>query len=439
MQLQPCRENAEKTPAKVVDLSLRYHHFELIKPSTKRIDELEARVDLMQTYLEKLLVPSAVTPQKLPVTVLGQKHDTGAMSFLRPFDEGTPLPPVTETLPLIEYYFENFNRVVPLFDESSFLLKIKETSGKQHEDDPAWWAAVNVALSIAHRFRGIESISAGKENQRALDYLRNALGVVSELTLGDPDLLGVQALLGISIILQGTDRPRQASALVASTIRLCHNLGLHKQENNSGLSSIEIEQRSRTFWIAYQLDKDYSIRLSQSPIQSDDEIELPLPGERTDDGMGQILTNDGASVMNFFRLWVELSVILSQTYSMLHTAQALKQGDFKRFQAVEVLDQRLEKWTQSIPSPFRPENMTKALPKGAILHMVILYLSYFNCLSRVHLAAIDQSVWTTGWLSPNDFSWAKLSKSSREKVLQAARASIYLLGLTPQGDNACTW
>lgn len=297
---------------------------------------------------------------------------------------------------------------------------------------------MNVALSIAHRFRGIESISAEKENQRAMDYLRNAFGVVSDLTLGDPDLLGVQALLGISIILQGTDRPRQASALVASTIRLCHNLGLHRQENNSGLS-IEIEQRSRTFWIAYQLGKDHSIRLSQPPLQSDDEIDLSLPREITEDGMGQVLTNDGASVMNFFRLWVELSVILGQTYSMFPTAQAPKQAEFTRHQAVEVLDQRLEKWTRSIPSPFRPENTTKALPKGAILHMVILYLSYFNCLSRVHLAAIDQSVWTTGWLSPNDFSWAKLSKSSREKVLQAARASIHLLGLTPQGDNACTW
>ena len=228
MQLQPYGEATEEASAKMVDQLPKCHDPMLIEPSAERIDDLQARLTLMQTHLENLLVPGMATLQELPGTVPGharpgvqcQKQVMGASPSLVQFDAGMPLPTITETISHVEYYFENFNRFIPLFDEPSFYLRIEEKGEVQPKDDPAGWAAVNVALSITHRLRAIDSLSTKTENQKAWDYLRNAQRVVPELTLGEPSLLGVQALLGISIILQGTNNPRQASALVASTIRL---------------------------------------------------------------------------------------------------------------------------------------------------------------------------------------------------------------------------
>lgn len=419
-----------------------------MRSSVKLVGELHKRMDLIQKCLERSVMPQMVTPQPLPLTIPGrvnasgeyQKLDMEGTFPLSPFDRETPLPPFIETLALTEYFFENFNRLTPLFDKSSFLSRMKESSEQQPSSDPAWWAARNVVLAITHRLRAMETtLNFEEENQKAWGYLRNTSKVISELTLGEPSLLGVQSLLGISIFLQGTNNPRRASALVASSIRLCQYLGLHRQNTNAGFPSTEDKQRSRTFWIAYLLDKDYSIRLGQPPVQCDNYIELPLPEDSPIDSVGLIHALDRRSTFNFFRRSVELSVILGRIYSKLHSVQTPEQTEQQRSKATLDLDEMLDKWTQSIPDPFRPENMARNLPQGDIMHMVILYLSYFNCLSKLHLAAVDQSTWTAGKLSVNRFLRAERVISSREKVLQAARASVHLLDLTPQGNNACTW
>ena len=72
---------------------------------------------------------------------------------------------------------------------------------RQYSRDPypgsGWWASLNCVLAIAHRLRVMSNLVPHEEDQKAWGYMKNALGVIAELTMKNTDLLSVQALLGM--------------------------------------------------------------------------------------------------------------------------------------------------------------------------------------------------------------------------------------------------
>lgn len=184
---------------------------------------------------------------------------------------------------------------------------------KQYGDEPyegsGWWASLNVALAIAHRLRVMSNLVPKEEDDKAWGYLKNAMGVLPELTLRNTDLLSVQALLGMAAFLQGTPNPQPSFFLVAAAIRLSHSIGLHKRGSGFNLNPIEIEQRSRVFWIGYMLDKDICLRSGRPPAQDDDDMNVELPTADPDDNIGNIPLADGKGKVNLFRLMCEFSTL----------------------------------------------------------------------------------------------------------------------------------
>ncbi|WEW60575.1 hypothetical protein PRK78_006062 [Emydomyces testavorans] len=167
-----------------------------------------------------------------------------------------PLPPRDEALSLFRDYFENFNCVFPLFHEPTFMHLVERQYSRDPYEGSGWWASINVALAIAHRLRVMSNLVPQEEDKKAWLYLKNAMGVLTELTMRNADLLSVQALLGMALFLQGTPNPQPSFFLVAAAIRLSHSIGLHKRGSGFGLNPVELEQRKRVFWIAYMLDKE---------------------------------------------------------------------------------------------------------------------------------------------------------------------------------------
>ena len=108
-----------------------------------------------------------------------------------------PLPPQQETLSLLKDYFENFNCMFPLFHEPTFMHLVRRHYSKDPYHGSGWWASLNIALAIAHRLRVMSNLVPQEEDNQAWSFLKNALGVYSELTLRNTDLLSVQALLGM--------------------------------------------------------------------------------------------------------------------------------------------------------------------------------------------------------------------------------------------------
>ncbi|KAM7195961.1 hypothetical protein V8F33_006412 [Rhypophila sp. PSN 637] len=353
------------------------------------------------------------------------------------------LPPKPEAMSLLKDYFENFNCMLPLFHQPTFMHLVE----RQYSSDPyqgsGWWGSLNVALAISYRLRVMSNLVPAEEDEKAWAYLKNAMSVFSELTMRNTDLLSVQALLGMALFLQGTPNPQPSSLLISTAIRLSHSIGLHKRGTGFNLNPIEIEQRKRVFWIAYMLDKDLCLRSGRPPAQDDDDMNVDLPDVDPVDNIGNIPLADGKGKMNLFRVMCELAIVEGKVYNRLYSTKAAKQSDGELLNTIGELDQELEEWKDRIPIDFRPEHEIKASHTPLILHIVMLHFNYYNCLTTIHRMSIHHGYWTsrlsnyaiqglnTRPLNPRVFSSAALCTS-------AARASISLLKNIPQ-DSPSVW
>jgi Fungal specific transcription factor domain len=355
-----------------------------------------------------------------------------------------PLPPKDEALSLFKDFFENFNCMFPLFHEPTFMHLVEKQYSLEPYEGSGWWASINVALAIAHRLRVMSNLVPQEEDQKAWLYLKNAMGVLTELTMRNTDLLSVQALLGMALFLQGTPNPQPSFFLISAATRLSHSIGLHKRGTGFNLNPIEAEQRKRVFWIAYLLDKDTCLRSGRPPAQDDDDMNVELPSEDPPDNIGNIPLADGKGKTNLFRLMCEFAIISSKVYKQLYSVRAAKQSDGELLNTIGELDKELEDWKDKIPLDFRPEHEIKASHTPLILHIVVLHFAYYNCLTTIHRMSVHHGYWTSRLseyaiqglnarpLNPRVFSSAALCVS-------AARASIHLIKYVPQGDFSCVW
>ncbi|KAM5431478.1 hypothetical protein MferCBS31731_007851 [Microsporum ferrugineum] len=355
-----------------------------------------------------------------------------------------PLPPKEEALSLFRDYFENFNCIFPLFHEPTFMHLVEKQYSRDPYEGSGWWASINVALAIAHRLRVMSNLAPQEEDKKAWLYLKNAMGVLTELTMRNTDLLSVQALLGMALFLQGTPNPQPSFFLVAAGIRLSHSIGLHKRCSGFGLNPVELEQRKRVFWIAYILDKDICLRSGRPPVQDDDDMNVELPSEDPPDNIGNVPLSDGKGKINLFRLMCIFAAIESKVYRQLYSTKSSRQSDGELLNTIGELDHELEEWKNSIPIDFRPEHEIKTTHRPLILPIVVLHFAYYNCLTTIHRMSVHHGYWTSRLsnyaiqglnarpLNPRVFSSAILCVS-------AARASINLIKYIPQGDFACVW
>ncbi|KAI1341992.1 N-terminal binuclear Zn cluster-containing protein [Xylariaceae sp. FL0016] len=354
------------------------------------------------------------------------------------------LPPKPEALSLLKDYFENFNCMFPLFHQPTFMHLVE----RQYSSDPyqgsGWWASINCVFAIAHRLRVMSNLVPQEEDEKAWAYMKNAMGVFSELTMRNTDLLSVQALLGMALFMQGTPNPQPSFLLIAAAIRSSHSIGLHKRGTGFNLNPAEIEQRKRVFWIAYMLDKDLCLRSGRPPAQDDDDMNVELPDADPADHIGNIPLANGKGKMNLFRVMCELSVIESKIYKRLYSTKATKLSDGELLQTIGDLDKDLENWKDKIDIDYRPEHEINASHTPLILHIAMLHFSYYNALTTIHRMSVHHGFWTSRLsnyaiqglnarpLNPRVFSSAALCAS-------AARATISLLKYIPQGDFSCVW
>jgi hypothetical protein len=351
-----------------------------------------------------------------------------------------PLPPKDEAISLLEMYFARFNSVFPLHHQQSFMQLVQTRYSIEYDGDVGWWSNLNMALAHGCRIRNLNSQAATEDDEESWAYLENALAVVPFLAVRTPCLSSIQALLGMAVFLQATPVPRSYSLLVANAIRLGHSIGLHRQESyHNGMHIAEIEQRKRVFWLCYILDRDISMRSGQPPVQHDDDIDVDLPRDSLNDGVGYIFLAHGLWPMDFLRFRIQLAVIQGAIYRDLYSAKATRQSDDRRAAAVKELGERLKQWMSSISIFFQPEFLTQKLREPFdILHIVILHFTYFNCLTLIHRSSFQNMSWKTR--APSSIEpFNPRNFSSKQIVIETARNALNLLKLIPVGKYSCIW
>ena len=471
MRFQPTEKGEKGTSAKVGATKMRLSKKADVElSSAKRIDALNSRMGNVEAELlavkqllsERLAIPTNTSGQASHVHSSAESLASAGASFSpNPSNLGVSidsstesvadssipahtggtvrdLPPMHVVFPLIQDFFDYFNSILPLFDQPSFVQCTKNLYSPTAPDDVGPWAALNVALALSHRLRATSIQRRRQEDQQASHYLRNAQSVIDQLSVRDTDLLGIQSLIGMTIFFQGTADLAPASILIATAVRLAHRLGIHREQNYEGLDPREALQRRRVFWLVYFLDKDISFAILQPPILHDDDFDTELPSSEPD-----LMTFDGTSGINFLRLRVEMALIQQKVYRNLYSLQSSKQTGDERLLHMWEMDGLLRDWKRKIPAAFQPEALVTSLDRPAIVHLVILHMTYFNCIVHVHrLLSMDES-WTGSIMEAADTEASSLAEQTRSPtwsfVVSEARTALKLLPLMPQGDYICIW
>lgn len=352
------------------------------------------------------------------------------------------LPQKAETISIVSKFFKDFNSTCPLFSEPVFMALVERQYSSDPYDSAGWWASLNVVIAITLKLQALNNAPPAV-TERSRDYLRNCLAVLTELTMQSTDLFGVQALLGMALLMQGTPDPRPTAFLIATALRLSHSLGLHKKDSGFNVDPLEAEQRKRVFWIAYRLDKDLCIRSGLPLIQDDDDMNLDLPSKDPEDQLGNIPLPDGSGKVNLFRIMAEFATIEARVHKQLYSTKAAERSDEELLVTISELDHQLEEWKESIPIMFQPEYEIKAPHTPQSLHIIVLHFEYYNCLHTIHRTSTQHSYWKSkSKLALQGFDYSPLNPGvfqSAALCTSAARASIRLIRYIPVHDIGFVW
>ncbi|KAF2097365.1 hypothetical protein NA57DRAFT_57956 [Rhizodiscina lignyota] len=404
---------------------------------------------------------SNVTAQS-PATIIVDQPPTGDLYRETPMSlssvAGDGLPPLEETLPLVQEFFQRVNAAYPLFHESQFMRIVRclyTQPPSQH--DPLHRASLQVVLSHAHRIRAMhfalqdQDYRVALEDSKASELLRASQSVLSDLTTAAPSLLSVQVLLNMTMIYKGTFNQQPALVLLAIAIRLAHRIRLHarveRDPHGNPLDPELIEQRRKVFWIAYVLDKDLSLHHGQPSLIDDDDTDLELPPLNPEDGSGDIYTLDGRVKFNLFRSRVDLACIESRIYKDLFSLRARGQSDIERESLVKSIETALEDWKNSLPPEFRVENIASKVSSTSLIHISIVHFVHFHSLARIYRVYSRDAGWirNIGQCPCNNIDFEQSLKDLSHqlplvwpKMVTSARSCLSLKRHTPQGDSACS-
>jgi len=245
----------------------------------------------------------------------------------------------------------------------------------------------------------------------------------------------------MSLFLQGTSDARPTAALISVAVRLCHTLGLHKKPADN-MSSADKEQRRRVFWMAYRLDKDLCVRTGIPVLQDDDDMNVELPNENPEDGLGILMLDNGEGHLNIFRLMAQFSMIEAKVHRELYSTKAAGKTWEEVLNTVGELDSELEDWKETIPIECQPEYEVKMSNSPLSLHLIQMHFAYYNCLRTIHKASIIANP-----MSRSDKSWQKTDvsalnnrlQSSATMCLSTARASVRMVRSLPLQDVGFVW
>ncbi|KAG8525701.1 uncharacterized protein KY384_000461 [Bacidia gigantensis] len=358
-----------------------------------------------------------------------------------PDKEREPLPNIDTAIEYVECFFADFNTVHPLFNRTIFNSYLYSQYSAQPSEDVAWYAAFNVVLAIGtmqQQMRVLKANDLGPIlNHRnrlfttAWRYFRNASSLFIDLTFQYPNVVSVQAMLGMAFMLQTLPEPQPSYTMIAAACQLSQRLGLHTPIRQKAVSLEELEQRQNLFWIAYSLDKIACLRSGCPPTLHDEDIGVRLPGSISSSLSPSPTSSPREPSISLFRIRCELSLIEGRVYSELYSARSRLRSSTDRLAAIAQLDKEIESLKNRTPKEYCLQN-EMSCDNDFIDTVLVLNFAYYECLQTIHRASPFYRSWYNedSQLSPPPKCPEGLNPrvfSSTVICLDAARSSINLL------------
>ncbi|KIV94020.1 hypothetical protein PV10_05183 [Exophiala mesophila] len=319
------------------------------------------------------------------------------------------------------YFDQAFESVFDIIDRASFERRLSEHSDiGTLDNDPAWYALRNVVYAYGCRasvFKEAVPETWVDAQNTAWGYFENALSVHTELVYFKSNLSAVQALLAMSLFIEGAGTPQLEYMLISTTVRLAQSKGLHLRPGpTSKMGASEVALRSRMFWAMYFYEKHIAYRAGRPSMIRDNDIDCELP---------EPVPGQPSAKTDVFYHIIRHAQISSVIVDQLTNAEARRRDMGKTVQTVNEIDARLRSWYQTIPESLQlsPAHLLPASSGIQITHILYLHMAYFGSLAAIH------SVFAYPWKTTNSHPGSDVDlipqiNSSMQAVAEASRNII---------------
>lgn len=197
----------------------------------------------------------------------------------------------------------------------------------------------------------------------AKDFYLRAENLIEPRFLRHSSLESLQALILLSLYLQGTDGTRKLWVVIGAAVRIAQALGLHDNKIvNNAKSPLEMEVRKRVWWACYVLDAVSALRIGRLPTISQGSFHVDLPScvddELLSDTFATSVSDDNLhastqinhqpqSYMSFFHATIQLCRFMPEVMKSYDNPE-------KQARILEI-DEQLCDFAKTLPAHLRPE------------------------------------------------------------------------------------
>jgi hypothetical protein len=309
-----------------------------------------------------------------------------------------PLPSPQEIESFIESYFSDVQVIYPILDRSKFEARLHKYLEDPSRCTDSWRALLYAVVASGCRAAlSDETAEAFRDSGReAWAYFRSALCYETKLVHGATDLTAVQAFAVMAVFAQGMSSPQRLEYTLCSTAsRLAHGLALHLYPSPEwSMSEGEKNERNRTFWVLYCLEKTIALRTGRPPIIRDEDISCLFPrdvqvAQNTYPNSTRTGQSPGEEIQefDFFLMLTQFSRICSRISHQLYSATALCRPSAELVETANSILSSLEAWRKRLPVRLRPGqsfNRLPALKYASRQRVLALHLSYSYAICSVH-------------------------------------------------------
>ncbi|KAG4285851.1 hypothetical protein FPRO06_07111 [Fusarium proliferatum] len=335
-----------------------------------------------------------ISPIQTPLDLAQCQHTTfsnaGSQLTKAASSDQLELAPLSEVLPLVDNYFRNYNTIIPLFEENAFMRMLLDWYSSSTKRSTVAWAAINVVLAINYRILEGKTVDDPAFSQT----IRNARSTMSELMMQGQDLMGLQVLLGMVILFQGSSEVQLAIVLTGSVIRLAQSLRLNSKKVLAGLSKSEQAHRIRLFWLTYIYDREMAQR-SQCPYQQADcETDMDLPEANPEEDLGIITSSTDTIQFNYLRSCAKFAFIQGKAHDLLYSQKSHTLTPENKARSIALIEELLKEWVEEIPPVLHTtEGINKTLSPLARVMMTNLWSRHIETRIKIHSIFTFEDTW----------------------------------------------
>ncbi|KAI9493991.1 fungal-specific transcription factor domain-containing protein [Zychaea mexicana] len=297
-----------------------------------------------------------------------------ALLSLNPYE----LPPKDLSKHLIDLYFEHYYPFLPILHKNSFLASL---DSQDSSVQPAAPLLLNSIYALASRISPDPRVRADPNlPDTAGDIFFERARLLLDNEWENFTVSTVQSLILLSSHQTGAMKTVRGWLYSGLAFRMLQNLGLNRNCDKWKMSDIEKENRKRSFFCCFVVDRLACAMFGRTPIIDERDYDTPFP---------TAIDEDDPSVIDNFHQLIKLCGTLGSVLRQLYTVYGRHQLSVMATpdRVISALDKELNGWMAKLPLSvlYRPPN-TRAGDRAPApsLERCQLHMLFYTTLILLH-------------------------------------------------------